>query len=747
MIASGNYPVQNAGDGDRARISHRGDPPLQSLLHAADRRPPREARRDPLLAHRVAPALGARPARPGHRRRAGARPRSRPGLPEPPAARPQGAGAHPQRAFAERRTPPPSEPERRRPARLRVARPPERGRRRRPPRLASRGRAARHAARDGRDRGDPRRPRSGRRPVAAQAAAAGRHRLGRSIVTVASTPPNTAGTSASNRWSRGSPPISSTASTPSAKRAGSPSATASTSAASSSSRRATTAAAPSSTARRSCACCWSSRRRAASASAPASPTSASASRGPRATGASSCGPTACCWRRAASTPRPAIASSRASRTPASAIPWSAKPGSSSSPECGQSTGLPWQPRCHHCRSPPGETWRQDERFDDAAAAADLFAACSRRAAPRRAGGGVAPGRGRHPSHDVPRARGAIAADGQRPRRPRHQERRPRRDAGLERPSPHGALLRGLGIGIRAAHAQPAPAPRPGRLHRRPRRGPGAVLRSHLPASGGSDRQSRQDHQDLRRDDRPRPHAGRKQDRQPALLRGARRGEQRFVRLADLRREPGVVALLHVGDDGQPEGRPLQPSLDPAAHLRDRPSRRAQLLGQGRDPAGRADVPRQRLGPAVRRLHDGIEARLSRPRPRRQVALRAVRERARHALGRGADGVAGPARPRRCQRPQVLDHAANDHRRLGVPAGDDEHLPGEIRRAGSARVGDDRDEPGRHRRRAEGLAGRPRSAGALRAPVEAGPRRLRRRHEDRRRRGRRAAVGRRRSRAS
>ena len=119
--------------------------------------------------------------------------------------------------------------------------------------------------------------------------------------------------------------------------------------------------------------------------------------------------------------------------------------------------------------------------------------------------------------------------------------------------------------------------------------------------------------------------------------------------------------------------------------------------QGRDPAGRADVPRQRLGPAVRRLHDGIEARLPRPGPRRQVALRAVRERARHALGRRADGVAGPARLRRRQRPQVLDHAAHDHRRLGLPAGDDEDLPGALRRAGAARLGNDRDEPGRHGR--------------------------------------------------
>ncbi len=45
------------------------------------------------------------------------------------------------------------------------------------------------------------------------------------------------------------------------------------------------------------------------------------------------------------------------------------------------------------------------------------------------------------------------------------------------------------------------------LHCRPRRRPGSVLRPHLPAAGRSHRVARQDHQDLRRDDRPRAHAG------------------------------------------------------------------------------------------------------------------------------------------------------------------------------------------------------------------------------------------------
>ena len=43
---------------------------------------------------------------------------------------------------------------------------------------------------------------------------------------------------------------------------------------------------------------------------------------------------------------------------------------------------------------------------------------------------------------------------------------------------------------RAAHHQPAPVPRPDRLHRRPRRRPGAVLRPDLPAAGrGAGRRS------------------------------------------------------------------------------------------------------------------------------------------------------------------------------------------------------------------------------------------------------------------
>ena len=132
-----------------------------------------------------------------------------------------------------------------------------------------------------------------------------------------------------------------------------------------------------------------------------------------------------------------------------------------------------------------------------------------------------------------------------------------------------------GLGRGPAHAQPAAASRPGRLHRRPRRRPGAVLRPDLPAAGRGGGGAAEDREALRRDDRPRAHAGHEQDPRPALLRGAARRRERRLRLARARREPGLVALLHLGHDRQSEGRALQPPLDGAAHLRDRPARRAQ----------------------------------------------------------------------------------------------------------------------------------------------------------------------------
>jgi 3-(methylthio)propionyl---CoA ligase len=77
-------------------------------------------------------------------------------------------------------------------------------------------------------------------------------------------------------------------------------------------------------------------------------------------------------------------------------------------------------------------------------------------------------------------------------------------------------------------------------------------------------------------------------------------------LARVRREHRQLAVLHQRHHRQPQGRAVQPPLDGAAHLRRRAARRAELLGARRDPARGADVPRQRLGPALRGLHGGAK---------------------------------------------------------------------------------------------------------------------------------------------
>ena len=205
-----------------------------------------------------------------------------------------------------------------------------------------------------------------------------------------------------------------------------------------------------------------------------------------------------------------------------------------------------------------------------------------------------------------------------------------------------------------------------------------------------------------------------------------------LQLAQLRREHRQLAVLHLGHHRQPEGRAVQPPLDRAAHLCRGAARQPELLGARRHPAGGADVPRQRLGPALCGVHGRRQAGLPRPAPGRQEPARAVRERRRHRLGRRADRLAGPADPCRGQRPEVQHHAPHRHRRLGLPAGDDARLPGALRRAGAARLGHDRDEPAGHGVHAQAQAPGPEPRRADGGAGQAGPRRLRRGHEDRRR---------------
>ena len=169
-----------------------------------------------------------------------------------------------------------------------------------------------------------------------------------------------------------------------------------------------------------------------------------------------------------------------------------------------------------------------------------------------------------------------------------------------------------------------------------------------------------------------------------------------LRLAGVRREPGVVDLLHIGDDRQSEGRAVQPPLDAAAHVRRLAARHAQHFRQGCHLSGRADVPRQRLGHSLRRRDGRREAGVSRPGARRQVGVRTDGGGEGHAVRGRADRVAGSAELHGAERAAVLDDAAHDRGWCGVAAGDAAHLRGKIQRHRAACVGHDGNVAARHR---------------------------------------------------
>ena len=246
------------------------------------------------------------------------------------------------------------------------------------------------------------------------------------------------------------------------------------------------------------------------------------------------------------------------------------------------------------------------RADDADAADDLVVDRARGPASRRRRDRLASRRGRHPPHHVPRGPPPVPPVGQRAGRKRHPDGRAGGDDRVERLPAPGALLRGVGSRQRPAHDQPAPASRADRLDRQPRRGQRAVLRPDVPAAGRGGRAPLQDRAPLGPDDRPRPHAGRDQDPQPGVLRGTGRQPFRQVHVAGVRREHGVVHVLHVRHHRQSQGRAVQPPLDRAAHAGGGAAGCAQCVGARCHPAGGADVPRQRMGTAVRRRDGGLQ---------------------------------------------------------------------------------------------------------------------------------------------
>jgi WAS/WASL-interacting protein len=300
---------------------------------------------------------------------------------------------------------------------------------------------------------------------------------------------------------------------------------------------------------------------------------------------------------------------------------------------------------------------------------------------------------------------------------------PGRHLRVEHAAPRRALPGRPECRTRAAHHEPPavrarPAAHPGRRGRRRRvRRPVAAARRPGRRRGGRERPL--DRGDGRRRRRPRP--GRRPTR--ARLRGAARARPGAgaavgrARGGERRRLP----VLHLGHDRPAQGRALQPPFGGAA--RPAPAGRRQLRHQraGRGGADRADVPRQRVGPAVRRPDGRGGPGAARPGDDAVRSGRPARTAPGHLHGGRARDLARPAAAAR--RPGPVGPA--DGRQRRQPAAG-QPLPGlgAGRRYPDHRVlGDDGDEPGRRRRpralgtrrpRGRRTPARPRTARADRA---------------------------------
>ena len=139
----------------------------------------------------------------------------------------------------------------------------------------------------------------------------------------------------------------------------------------------------------------------------------------------------------------------------------------------------------------------------------------------------------------------------------------------------------------------------------------------------------------------------------------------------------------------------------------------------------ADVPRQRVGPAVQRADGGRQARVPRPEDGRRGHADAADERGRRdAGGGGSDGVDDAARLPGPDRRQAPDAEAHGDRRLGRTDPDDPRFPRQAWRHGDPGLGHDGDEPARLGQHVATGAGSPAAGGADPAARQGGSRHLR-----------------------
>ena len=133
------------------------------------------------------------------------------------------------------------------------------------------------------------------------------------------------------------------------------------------------------------------------------------------------------------------------------------------------------------------------------------------------------------------------------------------------------------------------------------------------------------------------------------------------------------------------------------------------------PPGGADVPRQRVGAALRGVHGGREPDHALALPAGRAAGEADRARAGDGGGRGADDLARRAALVRRAQARPLEHPHRGVRRRGRPARAHEGVRGAPRDADRPGLGHDRDEPARVGRAPAGGAARARSTGTTARP--------------------------------
>ncbi len=185
-------------------------------------------------------------------------------------------------------------------------------------------------------------------------------------------------------------------------------------------------------------------------------------------------------------------------------------------------------------------------------------------------------------------------------RARRRTGRPRRHLPVEHAGAPRGLLRRARDGLGAAHAEPAAVPGPAGVRHRPRAGQGHHRRRDGAAAageggGGSCRPSSTTCWSARAT--PAGSATCRCTRYEDLLAGAPAAYE----WPELDERTAVLDVLHERHDRQPEGRRLQPPVDLPALAGARDRQRLRAVGQGPHPAGGADVPRERVGPGLRRL--------------------------------------------------------------------------------------------------------------------------------------------------